>query len=160
MNIGDAQIGIVFAVRFYDEFFKGLYRQGIFPSQFTSIVNTPVGDLHATTLLEPPSFELIANPTQTYTRLRLNGSVELRMDADPETPPLATYPLITSVFLGLQLREVASAAPVLHFAYGGVDEPPDPPLTAAAPRSRTSMMSPPLVELESLTASAISITES
>jgi hypothetical protein len=129
MNIGDTQIGIVFAVRFYDEFFKGLHRQGIFPAQFTSTVATPVGELLATTLLNPPAFELISDATQSYTRLSLNGTVELR--ADPEAEPLATYPLQTSVFLSLQLRAVDGAAPVLHFVYGGVDQPPDPPLTAA-----------------------------
>jgi hypothetical protein len=129
MNIGNAQIGIVFAIDFFDQFFKALYREGILPNQTETTVPGPTGDLLATTRLDPPTFEMATDAT--YTRYRLTGEVELRPVTDPTGAPVLVLPLDTSVRLSLVVFEIPNAAPVIGLEYEGVDEPPAAPLTAA-----------------------------
>ena len=129
MNIGDADTGLVLAVSLFDELFKALHREGIFPNRVDTPAVTPFGTLDATILLEAPSFEVAEDETEFYTRLHLTGRVELRNPGNPAL--IRNLPLDTSVRLAATLFEVAGAAPVLGLTYGGVDDPPAPPLTAA-----------------------------
>lgn len=128
MNIGDADIGLVLAVSLFDELFTAMHREGVFPDRIVTTVATPLGSMDATILLDAPTFEVVDNNTEIYTRLHLTGRVELRFPDDATL--INDLPLDTSVRLAATLFEVAGAAPVLGLTYGGVDDPPAQPLTA------------------------------
>jgi hypothetical protein len=55
VNLGDAKIGMAFAVRLFDELSGGLHREGIFPRRHDGAIAGPTGLVAATILLDPPT---------------------------------------------------------------------------------------------------------
>lgn len=131
MDIGQAQVGIVVAIKTFDDYFKALYNTGLFPKVFSGDYDTPMGRVNATTRLESPEFALTSDSTNdSYTRLHVTGLVEIRPEGETTGTPIAVLPLDTWVRLTPVLREEPGEVPLVGFDYEGVDEPPDEPLSA------------------------------
>ncbi|HEX9767009.1 MAG TPA: DUF3892 domain-containing protein, partial [Nitriliruptorales bacterium] len=83
------------------------------------------------TLDPPPVFEFVRPASgDPYTRLTVDGTIEVRLAAtDPTSPPLQTFPLHAPVRLALALVP-GDPLPVVGLRYDGTDGPPDPPVTS------------------------------
>jgi hypothetical protein len=76
MNIGDSQVVLLLAVDLFNELFAVKYRTGQIPGTFDTTVQVPgAGELPAVIAWERPVLEVVNDDFETYTRLRINGTV-------------------------------------------------------------------------------------
>ncbi len=131
VDLGNAQIGVTFAIAIFDEFFKELMAVEVIPSELTFDRDTAIGPATITIHLEPPDFLLAAPGGSPRTELSLTGVIEVRPLGQPDVDPLLTLPLAVAVLLSLVLKDVPGEAPVLGLRYDGVATPPAEPITEA-----------------------------
>jgi hypothetical protein len=131
VDIGNAHIGVTFAIGIFDEFFKELMAVGVIPSELTFDRETAAGPATITIDLQPPDFLLVTTGGEPRTELSLTGVIEVRPPGQPDADPFLTLPLAVSVFLSLVLNDVPGDAPVLGLRYDGVATPPAAPITEA-----------------------------
>jgi hypothetical protein len=131
VDMGEAHIGVTFAIVIFDEFFKELMAVGVIPSELTFDRDTAAGPATITILLDPPDFVLAAPGGTPRTELSLTGVIEARPIGQPDVDPILTLPLAAAVVLSVILKDVPDDAPVLGLRYDGVAAQPSAPITEA-----------------------------
>lgn len=128
VDLGDAQVGVVIGVAVFDDVITEMFAVGALPATFTFERDVGVlGSVRVTVLFDVPSLVLGRRPGQDLrTELHLTGTIEVRPQGEPDTPPTLTLPLDIQVYLDAVLVPVAGAAPVLGLTYGGLAEPSGP----------------------------------
>lgn len=129
LDMATTDAGVVIALDVFDQFFKGMADEGMFPSSLDTELKDGQGNV--TTLvhaeLDLPEFGL-SDPSSgnVNTELSITGNLEIRgVDAPPDSTPLS-LPLSIRIALVLRLLDDGTGIPKLTFVNDGIlDVQPD-----------------------------------
>ena len=129
MDIKNAEMGVALEIDIFNEFFRELYTVEVFPNNL-DLGNQNISGLgtkYITVQLNQPEFHLNhPQGVSAYTRLHINGTVEIRPENQPQGNIELALPLDAFVRLTFVLRPGQNNVPLLRLRYDGIDGSPSP----------------------------------